>query len=231
MAVSAVKSSLLDSPMWFTLKAPRDPETADVNSFATCWKSSRSADFVEEYVKCSRKAVRHGLRQAPLGAVDGAHPLRETPLYDDPQQMQMAQMQGMPTTQPSITSEPRPRSGLKCYHVPVWNIYPDPAHQNYRLGRYIVEEVMVDQEEIEDGIRLGTYNCLDDIKDIGSPFGLTYEFERRQREAMQTTIGRRGRASNTCCSRSGTATSTTTTGRCWSRTGCRSSRTRRRSSR
>ena len=52
--------------------------------------------------------------------------------------------------------------------------------------------MLVDQEEIEDGLRLGKYNLLDDIKDIGGPSGLTYEFERRQREGMQTTIGRRG---------------------------------------
>lgn len=198
MALSLVKSSLLETPRWFTLeKLPAwTPETADVAFVEHILRVVlEDADFVEEYVKCLEEGFLYGTGALKLvweQWIERSPELIDVPLTDDPQQMQMMQMMGQPTTRPMISSAPRPRSKLKAYHVPIWNIYPDPTHQNYRQGRFIVEEVLIDQEEVEDGIRLGRYNCLDDIKDIGSPSGLTYEFERRQREARQTMMGRRG---------------------------------------
>ena len=198
LAKSMVKSSLLEGPKWFSLeKMPAwTPDTADVKFVEHVVRVLLDlGGFVDAYSKCLEEGFLYGtgcLKLVWEQWMERTPYMVEVPLYQDPQQMQMAQMQGMPTTQPTISSQPRPRSGLKCYHVPIWNIYPDPFYEDYRRGRYLIEEVLVDQEEIEDGLRLGKYNLLDDIKDIGGPSGLTYEFERRQREGMQTTIGRRG---------------------------------------
>src|SRR5262245_16456399 len=198
MAKSLVKSSLLENPRWFTLeKLPAwTPETADVKFVEHVMRVVlEQADFIEEYMKCLEEGFLYGtgcLKLVWEQWVERCPELTDVPVTDDPMMMQQMQMTGMPTTRPVISSTPRPPSKLKAYHVAVWNIYPDPFHEDYHLGRYIVEEVLVDQEDIEDGIRLGRYNCLDDIKDIGSPSGTTYEFERRQREGMQTMIGRRG---------------------------------------
>ena len=198
MAKSLVKSSLLETPRWFSLeKLPAwSPDTADVAFVEHILRVVlESADFIEEYMKCLEEGFLYGTGALKLvweQWIERCPELTDVPITDDPQMTQQMQMMGQPTTRPVISSSPRPRSRLKAYHVPIWNIYPDPSHEDYRLGRFIVEEVLVDQEEIEDGIRLGRYNCLDDIKDIGTPSGTTYEFERRQREARQTMMGRRG---------------------------------------
>jgi len=198
MAKSLVKASLLENPRWFSLEQlpAWSADTANVKFVEhVLGVVLESADFVEEYMKCLEEGFLYGTGCIKLTWeqwVERSPEMIEVPLYEDPQQMQMAQMMGQPTTRPLISSAPHPRSSLRAYQVPIWNIYPDPFHEDYRRGRYIIEELMVDQEEIEDGIRLGRYNCLDDIKDIGEPASTTYEFERRQREGRQTSLGRRG---------------------------------------
>src|SRR5580765_177226 len=198
MARSLVKSSLLQNPNWFTLeKLPAwTPETADVKFIEhVCRVVLDMADFIDQYMMALEEGFLYGtgcLKLTWEQWMERSPELQDVPIYQDPQQMQQAQMMGQPTTRPTIVSQPRPRSCLRAYQVPVWNIYPDPFHQDYRRGRYMVEELLVDQEEIEDNIKLGAYNCLDDIKDIGEPCGTTYEFERRQREGRQSMIGRRG---------------------------------------
>jgi hypothetical protein len=84
------------------------------------------------------------------------------PVYADPQMAMQAAMAGMETMRPVVTALPDVLSRMKCERVHLRSMFPDPKYE-FGKGRYTIERFETDREVLEEYVRLGIYDSLDDI--------------------------------------------------------------------
>lgn len=132
---------------------------------------------------CLRISLEEGLEYRPA--------IVDVPLYQDPIEMQQAQMFGMPTSRPSIQALPAHSMEYRIERVPLWSLYPDPFSHNFYRGNYVVEELEVDESILEERVRIGIYDSIDDI---GEPTHLPAEsIGNSEYEKLNNTGGVRRR--------------------------------------
>lgn len=126
--------------------------------------------FREEYLKGAAQAALLGT-SALLVSIDDyirtTPRLAQVPVFTNPQDIMMAQMQGIPTVKQVIETQPIPASQLKYRWRDIRQLYPDPYASGPHDWTYIVDESDVDEEVLEERAMAGVYDSIDDI---GEPF-------------------------------------------------------------
>lgn len=83
---------------------------------------------------------------------------------------------GVPLTSPRISIAEKLVGKFSVRAAPCWALYPDPYAPDAKHVSYIVEEMAQDEAQLEDGMRAGIYQQIDDL---GSPVPWDLEYEKR----------------------------------------------------
>jgi hypothetical protein len=175
VAKSILKASLVDSPEFFKLFSYKLWEEPDVRMIQR-WLQlvQEQSGLVDAYADALEEGLLYGSGCMALSLEDftSYKPRMQDP---DPQQvqqwMQQAQWAAMngqqppPQPMPYMVASPETRSKFIWKYKPVRDVYPDPFSEGgdvYR-GKYFVEYSEADRDILEERVRVGMYDSIDDI--------------------------------------------------------------------
>jgi hypothetical protein len=196
VAVSMLQGVLLDAPEWFTVDKTNELGDDQVIRFIKKWVdyTQEEAGLIPVLLEMWEEAFLLGTGCLAVDWEESAEMrphVEEVPLYKTMQEAVMAQMQGQPTTRKQITQTPGFRGRLRVRRVPIWRIFPDPFAKKFEDCKYVLEEMEVDQEDLEEGVAAGIY---DSIEDIGEPVRMSSDAPYTQDlDKNSTTATRRRR--------------------------------------
>lgn len=184
-AASLFKAALLDPPQWFRFqkRLPSADETQVRFIQRVMELVVEDSGFIDEYVQALKDALLLGTGCVRLSWeqwVETAPQLIDVPLFDDPMLMQYLQAQGQQVTRKVVSPQPRTRAGIRATYVPIWSVYPDPYADHATTGKWMIEESMMDDSDMQDGFLSGKFRP--NAKDLlGEPVQSRYETEERYR--------------------------------------------------
>lgn len=189
VALSMIQSGLLDAPEFFkavNLGMPYDDEVVRFIQRLLDYHLQDSG-FIDSVLGALEEGLLLGTGCLGLSIEDF---IDRRPHIQEPspqemmqwQQMAMqAQMMGQmppPQPQPFVEATPDARSRFRWKMKTMWSMFPDPLCETFEEAKYVIEESEADQGDIEDRVKTGTY---DSIEDIGEPQGARGIREYRQR--------------------------------------------------
>lgn len=196
VAISLLQGALGTGARFFDLIGVREYSDDEQIRFITRWleytiRKSRlmpglMAMWEEAFLLgsgCLRVSLEHKIDYRPH--------VKSVNIYNDPQQAQMATMQGLPTTREIVSVEPVSRHAFRVDKVPIWSIYPDPLASDFYQARFIVEETEVNEEVLKDRLKSGVYDSLDDIGEPVSMDESSMSLSAYERRNERNSIGRR----------------------------------------
>ena len=196
VAVSMLQGVLLDAPEWFTLEKVNHLGDDQVIRFIKKWLdyTQEDAKLIPALLECWEEAFLLGTGCLAVDweeKVESRPHIEQVPLYRTMQEAVMAQMQGLPTTRTQVVQTPAYRGHLRVRRVPLWRIFPDPYATKFEDCKYVIEEMEVDEEDLEAGVKAGIY---DSIEDIGAPVRMGADSPwADNRDALKGTASRRRR--------------------------------------
>lgn len=181
-AKTQILGALLQAGQWFVLETypklqPLDPKIQFIQQILEM--ELEHAGFIPEYSKCLEEGFLFGTGYLKIYWHDWVSYEPEVQQVPDPMGG-FDPMTGGPMMTSQVVTMAKPRNGMKCSYIPCQSMYPDPFAYNFFLGRYVVEELSVDQEEIDEGMKVGIYRAE---KNLGEPVSWDQEIDYRQRQS------------------------------------------------
>lgn len=166
--LSQLQNAFFDNPAWF--KTVNENKTYDdpVVRLIGKWIKlvQERSELVDALIAMWREAALLGSGcMAPIlqPFTSNRPTIEQVPVYSDPQQAFMAAQMGMPTSRPQVVISNQPRERLRWRQRSIWGIYPDPHAENFYDGRFCCEVDQVYEDELEDAVKAGIYDSLEDI--------------------------------------------------------------------
>lgn len=83
-----------------------------------------------------------------------------------------------PAPRPYVAAHAEDRTRFECKWVDAWAMYPDPEASDFYSGKFVIEETLVAEEDLQSKVDAGVYDSLDDI---GEPVSWDATRESRYR--------------------------------------------------
>lgn len=165
---SLMQGALLDPEKFFVLVKETEIFPREQIRFIERWiqLSQKNAGLLPALLACWEEAFLLGtgfLKVSIEDTIKSRPGVEMEQIYSDPEQAFAAAQMGMPTQRPVVGTQDEVHSRIKCEKVHARHMYPDPYARNFYEGRYVIETAYVDEEEIEEKVRLGIYDSMDDI--------------------------------------------------------------------
>lgn len=196
VAKSMLQGVLLDAPEWFGLEKLNELGDDQVIRFIKKWMdyTQEDAGLVPALLEMWEEGFLLGTGCLAIDweeKVESRPHVQQVPLYSSMQEAVLAQMQGMPTTRTEIVQTPAFRGHLRVRRVPLWSIFPDPYATRFEDCKYVIEEMEVDEEDLEQGVAAGIYDSIDDIGAPASPTSRSAWREEQDRSQARSSKRRR----------------------------------------